>query len=104
MLAADKLLLQSQLAQRTIELREKELNLFNTNFNSVGTQVREVEFIIKCCKPATNLLFQSAVLAGFSMTIFIETTIPEDANYYSKVVVFLCSFPLKPLLNNPCPS
>lgn len=47
MLAADKLLLRSTVKQRTIELREKELNLFNSNFSAVATQ--------------------AALLAGFSM-------------------------------------
>ena len=52
MLAADKLLLRSTVKQRAIQLREKELLLFNDNFNAVGTQ--------------------SAVLAGFAMTSFAE--------------------------------
>ena len=37
MLAADKLLLRSTVKQKTIELREKELNLFNANFSAVAT-------------------------------------------------------------------
>ena len=38
MLAADKLLLRSTVKQRAIELREKELNLFNSNFSAIATQ------------------------------------------------------------------
>jgi uncharacterized membrane protein YgcG len=57
MLAADKLLLQSNLKQRTIQLREKELNLFNSNITAVGTQ--------------------STVLAGFTITCLIEITLPN---------------------------
>ena len=52
MLAADKLLLRSTVKQKTIELREKELNLFNANFSAVATQ--------------------AALLAGFSMA-FLES-------------------------------
>ena len=58
MLAADKLLLQSNLKQRTIQLREKELNLFNENISAVGTQ--------------------STVLAGFTITCLIEITLPPE--------------------------
>jgi len=54
MLAADKLLLRSTVKQRTIELREKELNLFNSNFSAVATQ--------------------AALLAGFSMA-FLEMSV-----------------------------
>ena len=65
MLAADKLLLQSTVKQRAIQLREKELSLFNDNFNAVGTQ--------------------SAVLAGFAMTSFAEIDLPHNAFYAQKV-------------------
>ena len=65
MLAADKLLLQSTVKQRAIQLREKELALFNDNFNAVGTQ--------------------SAVLAGFAMTSFAEIDLPHNAFYAQKV-------------------
>ena len=54
MLAADKLLLRSTVKQKTIELREKELNLFNANFSAVATQ--------------------AALLAGFSMA-FLEMSV-----------------------------
>jgi len=70
MLAADKLLLQSNVKQRAIQLREKELNLFNENFNAVGTQ--------------------SAVLAGFAMTSFAEIDLPHNAFYASKAILHLC--------------
>ena len=65
MLAADKLLLRSTVKQRAIQLREKELSLFNDNFNAVGTQ--------------------SAVLAGFAMTSFAEIDLPHNAFYVQKV-------------------
>jgi hypothetical protein len=64
MLAADKLLLRSTVKQRAIQLREKELSLFNDNFNAVGTQ--------------------SAVLAGFAMTSFAEIDLPHNAFYAQK--------------------
>mmetsp|Transcript_28964 Transcript_28964/g.53833 ORF Transcript_28964/g.53833 Transcript_28964/m.53833 type:complete len:203 (-) Transcript_28964:175-783(-) len=60
MLAADRMLLESNMKQRAIQLREKEINLFTDNFTAVGTQ--------------------AAVLAGFTTTCFIEVTIPDDAN------------------------
>ena len=69
MLAADKLLLQSNVKQRAIQLREKELNLFNDNFNAVGTQ--------------------SAVLAGFAMTSFAEIDLPHNAFYAQKACLHL---------------
>ena len=65
MLAADKLLLRSTVKQRAIQLREKELLLFNDNFNAVGSQ--------------------SAVLAGFAMTSFAEIDLPHNAFYAQKV-------------------
>ena len=70
MLAADKLLLRSTVKQRAIQLREKELSLFNDNFNAVGTQ--------------------SAVLAGFAMTSFAEIDLPHNAFYAQKVRHRLC--------------
>ena len=69
MLAADKLLLQSNVKQRAIQLREKELLLFNDNFNAVGTQ--------------------SAVLAGFAMTSFAEIDLPHNAFYAQKACLHL---------------
>mmetsp|Transcript_76076 Transcript_76076/g.150764 ORF Transcript_76076/g.150764 Transcript_76076/m.150764 type:complete len:228 (-) Transcript_76076:537-1220(-) len=70
MLAADKLLLRSTVKQRAIQLREKELSLFNDNFNAVGTQ--------------------SAVLAGFAMTSFAEIDLPHNAFYAQKACLHLC--------------
>ena len=58
MLAADKLLLQSNVKQRSIQLREKELRLFNTNFSAVGTQ--------------------AAIMAGFTLTSFVEIDLPPN--------------------------
>ena len=58
MLAADKLLLQSNVKQRSIELREKELKLFNSNFSAVGTQ--------------------AAIMAGFTLTSFVEIDLPPE--------------------------
>lgn len=69
MLAADRLLLETNLRQRAIQLREKELNLFTENFGSVGTQ--------------------AAVLAGFTTTCFIEITIPEDVHFLAKLILQL---------------
>jgi len=69
MLAADKLLLRSTVKQRAIQLREKELLLFNDNFNAVGTQ--------------------SAVLAGFAMTSFAEIDLPHNALYAQKACLHL---------------
>jgi len=58
MLAADRLVIQSSLKQNAIQLKEKELNLHNTNFGSLGTQ--------------------SAVLAGFAVTALIEFGPPPE--------------------------
>lgn len=71
MLAADKLLLQSNIKQRTIQLREKELNLFNNNFSSVGTQ--------------------SAVLAGFTVTALVEINITPEASMFWKALLHICT-------------
>ena len=73
MLAADKLLLRSTVKQKTIELREKELNLFNANFSAVATQ--------------------AALLAGFSMA-FLEMSVHlhgEHHNYVAKAALHLFS-------------
>ncbi len=59
MLAADRMLLESNMRQRAIQLREKEINLFTENFTAVGTM--------------------AAVLAGFTTTCFVEITIPSTA-------------------------
>mmetsp|Transcript_56605 Transcript_56605/g.113346 ORF Transcript_56605/g.113346 Transcript_56605/m.113346 type:complete len:225 (-) Transcript_56605:204-878(-) len=60
MLAADKLLLQSNLRQNAIKLKEKEFTLHHENFSNVGTQ--------------------AALLAGFTVTGLIEFSMPVDAN------------------------
>jgi hypothetical protein len=64
MLAADRLLLETGMRQSAIKLREKELNLYCDNFSSVGTQ--------------------AAVMAGFTMTCFIEISIPETSHFIPK--------------------
>ena len=71
MLAADRMLLETNLKQRAIKLREKELNLFTDNFSALGTQ--------------------AAVLAGFTTTCFIEISIPETTHVLAKSVLHLCA-------------
>ena len=66
MLAADKLLLQSDVKQRSIQLREKELRLFNSNFSAVGTQ--------------------AAIMAGFTLTSFVEIDLPPEKHYAKKML------------------
>ena len=68
MLAADKLLLQSNAKQRTTELREKELKLFNSNFSAVCTQ--------------------AAIMAGFTLTSFVEIDLPQDRHFSKSVLHF----------------
>jgi hypothetical protein len=69
MLAADRLLLETNLKQSAIKLREKELNLYCENFSSVGTQ--------------------AAVMAGFTTTCFIEVSIPDTTHFIVKGVLHL---------------
>ena len=64
MLAADRLLLETNMKQKAIQLREKELNLFVENFSSIGTQ--------------------AAVLAGFIITCFVVIAIPDTAHVLAK--------------------
>lgn len=64
MLAADKQLLRSTVKQRAIELREKELNLFNSNFSAVATQ--------------------AALLAGFSMA-FLEMSVHLHGLHFNPI-------------------
>uniref|UniRef100_A0A7S0QB93 Uncharacterized protein n=1 Tax=Coccolithus braarudii TaxID=221442 RepID=A0A7S0QB93_9EUKA len=64
MLAADKLLLRSTVKQKAIELREKELNLFNSNFSAVATQ--------------------AALLAGFSMA-FLEMSVHLHGLHFNPI-------------------
>mmetsp|Transcript_13775 Transcript_13775/g.43526 ORF Transcript_13775/g.43526 Transcript_13775/m.43526 type:complete len:220 (+) Transcript_13775:73-732(+) len=71
MLAADKLLLQSSIRQNAISLKEKEFSLHHGNFNAVGTQ--------------------AAVLAGFTVTAFIEFDCPESASRVLKFFYYLAS-------------
>lgn len=70
MLAADRSLLEVNLRQQAIKLREKELNLYSENFGAMATQ--------------------AAVLAGFTTTCIIEITIPEGANTTIKGFLHLC--------------
>ena len=56
-----RLLLQSNVKQRSIELREKELKLFNANFSAVGTQ--------------------AAIMAGFTLTSFVEIDLPPEKDW-----------------------
>src|SRR5438105_3186601 len=62
MLAADRSLLEVNLRQSAIKLREKELNLFTENYNAMATQ--------------------AAVLAGFTTTCLIEITVPPATNVF----------------------
>jgi len=71
MLAADKLLLQSSIRQNSIALKEKEFNLHHGNFNAVGTQ--------------------AAVLAGFTVTAFIEFDCPPTTNRTIKFLYYISS-------------
>ena len=57
MLAADRLLLETNLRQSAIKLREKELNLYVENFSAMATQ--------------------AAVFAGFTTTCLIEIHLPR---------------------------
>lgn len=93
MLAADRSLLEVNLRQQAIKLREKvgfiskvfilyiksyeiiiliyqELNLYSENFSAMATQ--------------------AAVLAGFTTTCIIEITIPDTANAYIKGLLHIC--------------
>jgi hypothetical protein len=67
MLAADRLLLETNMKQRAIQLREKELNLFVENFSAVGTQ--------------------AAVMAGFTTTCFIEISVPDTVHVLPKTLL-----------------
>lgn len=68
MLAADKLLLQSEVKQRATTLREKELHLFNSNFSAVGTQ--------------------AAIMAGFTLTSFVEVDLPPGREFSKSLLHF----------------
>lgn len=71
MLAADRSLLEVNLKQSAIKLREKELNLLNENILSISTT--------------------AAVLAGFTTTCLIELRFPEDCNPYIQACLHLSS-------------
>mmetsp|Transcript_28897 Transcript_28897/g.93159 ORF Transcript_28897/g.93159 Transcript_28897/m.93159 type:complete len:226 (-) Transcript_28897:839-1516(-) len=71
MLAGDKLLLQSSIRQNAISLKEKEFSLHHDNFNAVGTQ--------------------AAVLAGFTVTAFIEFDCPDGASRTLKFMYYISS-------------
>ena len=83
MLAADKLLLRSTVKQRTIELREKELNLFNSNFSAVATQ--------------------AALLAGFSMA-FLEMSVHLHALHFNPLAKGLLHVRLRRSAHEPTPA
>ncbi len=70
MLAADRSLLEVNLRQSAIKLREKELNLYVENFSAMATQ--------------------AAVLAGFTTTCLIEIQIPQSLRLtHRSAVTFL---------------
>ena len=69
MLAADKLLLRSKIAQRSVVLKEKEFGLYHGNFRNVGTQ--------------------AAVMAGFSVTALIEFGAPAGGSRALKFCFYL---------------
>ena len=71
MLAADRSLLEVNLRQSAIKLREKELNLYVENYSAMGTQ--------------------AAVLAGFTTTCLIEITIPPDADPWAVCILHIMS-------------
>lgn len=71
MLAADRSLLEVNLRQSAIKLREKELNLYVENYGAMGTQ--------------------AAVLAGFTTTCLIEISIPPGADKYAVCFLHLLS-------------
>ena len=63
------MLLQSEVKNRSIVLREKELKLFNSNFSAVGTQ--------------------AAIMAGFTLTSFVEIDLPPNREY-AKSLLHVC--------------
>jgi hypothetical protein len=69
MLAADRSLLEVNLRQSAIKLREKELNLYADNFSAMATQ--------------------AAVLAGFTTTCLIEISIPVETNLFAKNFLYI---------------
>mmetsp|Transcript_26389 Transcript_26389/g.36452 ORF Transcript_26389/g.36452 Transcript_26389/m.36452 type:complete len:217 (-) Transcript_26389:254-904(-) len=77
MLAADKLLLQSNLKRNATELKEKEFRLHHDNFAAVGTQ--------------------AAVLAGFAVAALVELDVPPHTSpilqffFFVSVVISLAA-------------
>ena len=77
MLAADRSLLEVNLRQSAIKLKEKELNLYMENFGAMATQ--------------------AAVLAGFTTTCLIEIHIPNGTSMlaqnflYGSATISICS-------------
>jgi hypothetical protein len=71
MLAADRSLLEVNLRQSAIKLREKELNLNTENFAAMATQ--------------------AAVMAGFTTTCLIEISIPDNTSFWAKAFLHICA-------------
>jgi hypothetical protein len=69
MLAADRSLLEVNLRQSAIKLREKELNLYTENFSAMATQ--------------------ASVMAGFTTTCLIEITIPEETSEWAENTLYI---------------
>mmetsp|Transcript_15632 Transcript_15632/g.26337 ORF Transcript_15632/g.26337 Transcript_15632/m.26337 type:complete len:210 (+) Transcript_15632:273-902(+) len=69
MLAADKLLLQSNLKRNATELKEKEFRLHHDNFSAVGTQ--------------------AAVLAGFAVAALVELDVPAHTSAFLQFCFFV---------------
>ena len=69
MLAADRSLLEVNLRQSAIKLREKELNLYTENFSAMATQ--------------------AAVIAGFTTTCLIEIHLPADTTDLAKNFLYV---------------
>ena len=63
MLAADKLLLQSNLKQRAIQLREKELNLFNDKCAARSAALRSTS-LARRARPPRSLTARRAARAA----------------------------------------
>lgn len=77
MLAADRSLLEINLKQSAIKLREKELNLYSNNYEAMATT--------------------AAVFSGFTTTCLIELEIPIDTSIYAiyflhlSAIISICS-------------
>ena len=93
MLAADKLLLQSNLRQNAIKLKEKEFTLHHDKY-AASFQTQTLLATNSPTHPNTrcahahsfsNVGTQSAVLAGFAITALIEFQPPPGTNRILKV-------------------